>query len=319
MRARAAAVVAAVVLIPFGAVVALSRAPAGTGGQVAAAHLPAQTRPAASAPLSKVSTDARSAPTTAKRALATTRRPPSTHPAKTPPSTTRNAKTPPSTPRTVAATTHPAGLVATPVTAHVPVWTSPGGHVGGTLRATTFGGPTWRPVLAMRPGWTEIRRMGDGSPTGWVPSGDLRLASDPWSIVVDLATGQLSFVDGGRVVLSSPVAHGRPSMPTPSGSTFLAADTATTGADALESPVLRPTGDHSLSPLAQVEFPALHRGGAAAVTGIHGWEDEAANPSLWSDGHGLPASHGCLRLPTGAATNLLAQLPDGTPVTILAK
>jgi len=309
MSARRLAIVAAVVLIPFGAVVALSRPPASTGGQVAAARTSITARAAASSlALKKPTTDARPAPVSGRASSATKRR-----------SAPISKRVPTSsTPRTVAATTHPAGLVATPVTAHVAVWTSPGGHVGGTLRATTFGGPTWRPVLAQRPGWTEIRRMGDGSPVGWVHTTDVRLASDPWSIVVDLATGQLSFLDGGRVVLTSPVAHGRPSMPTPSGSTFLAADTATTGADALESPVLRPTGYHSLSPLARAEFPALHRGGAAAVTGIHGWESETANPSLWRDGHGLPASHGCLRLPTGPATSLLAQLPDGTPVTILA-
>jgi hypothetical protein len=186
------------------------------------------------------------------------------------------------------------------------------------MRAVTFGGPAWRPVIARRPGWVEIRRMGDGSPVGWVPAGGLHLAGDPWQVVVDLAAGRLSFVDLGRVVLVAPVAHGRPSMPTPAGATFIAGDVVTVGADALEAPVLRPTGEHSLSPLAWREFPALVPGGSVAVTAIHGWGSEKTNPALWSrSGHGLPASHGCLRLPTGPATTLLAQLPTGTPVTIL--
>jgi len=244
MSARStAAAVAVVVMVAGGAVALLSRPPSSTGGRVAPARTSITARAAGSSLAPKK-------PATAVRPAPISKRVPTS-----------------STPRTVAATTHPAGLVATPVAAHVAVWTSPGGRQAGTLRSTTFGGPTWRPVLAQRPGWTEIRRMGDGSPVGWVPSGDLRLASDPWSIVVDLATGQLSFIDGGRVVLTSPVAHGRPSMPTPLGSTFLAADTATTGADALESPVLRPTGEHSLSPLARMEFPPLHRGGGSRRDG----------------------------------------------------
>jgi predicted small secreted protein len=211
------------------------------------------------------------------------------------------------------------GLVATPAWRAVPVLASPGGARRGSMRAVTFGGATWRPVLARRPGWVEIRRMGDGSPAGWVPAGAVHLAGDPWQVVVDLASGRLSFVDGVRVVLTAPVAHGRASMPTPDGATFLAGDVVPTGPDALEAPVLRPTGEHSLSPLAWQEFPALTRGGSAAVTAIHGWLSEATNPTLWSpSGHGLPASHGCMRLPTGPATTLLAQLPTGTPVTILA-
>lgn len=277
-------------------------APDGRVGSVPADHAasPApvhrSTRPA----------DHATAPTTATRPTGR-----STAPATTTTSATRPA--PSSQTPAVPATT---GLVATPTTSDVTVSARPGGHPVGTMRPTTFGGPTWRPVLARTAGWVELRRMGDGSPVGWVSAGAVRLASDPWQIVVDLATGQLRFVDAGRTVLTAPVAHGRPSMPTPAGSTFLAGDVVTTGADALEAPILRPTGEHSLSALAQAEFPALYPGGAVAVTAIHGWRSETTNTSLWGGGRGLPASHGYMRLPTGPATVLLAELPTGTSVTI---
>jgi len=195
--------------------------------------------------------------------------------------------------------------VVSPLSGPVTLHTSPGGPVSGSLSATTYGGPTWVPVLATSGGWDQVELPGppNGS-TAWLEAGAVRAASTPWAVVVSLSGRSLTVYSGGRSVGSWAVAVGAPSTPTPVGRTFISGDIAPVGIDAGLAPVIRPLGWHTDIPVVMDEFPG-------GVIAIHGWRSENTDPAIF----GRAISHGCIRVPASGLA-VIGGIPTGSPVIV---
>jgi lipoprotein-anchoring transpeptidase ErfK/SrfK len=136
--------------------------------------------------------------------------------------------------------------------------------------------------------------------TGWIPESAAQLTWTPYSIQVSLAARSLILWRGSQEVLSSPVAVGSPSTPTPPDRTYV-------------WELVQPgdsTGSYGPYIFGLAEFSdayAVFNGGNAQIA-IHG-NDEPASI-------GQAISNGCVRLPNSTVRQLAGLLPLGTPVTI---
>ena len=136
-------------------------------------------------------------------------------PAVTPPGASDSPSSP--TPAVAAST-----LVAT-TRGTIPRFSTPGGPQVGTVPATWFGTSSALPVIAVRPGWVDVRMaQRPNESTAWVLKSDVALASTPYRIIVDLATTHLTLYRGGHVLFSVPIGIGNPTSPTPTGHFFVA-------------------------------------------------------------------------------------------------
>ena len=195
--------------------------------------------------------------------------------------------------------------VVSPLSGPVTLHSAPGGPVSGSLAATTYGGPTWVPVIATSGGWDQVQlpTAPNGS-TAWLEAGAVRAASTPWAVVVSLGARTIAVYSGGRQVGSWAAAVGAPSTPTPVGRTFLAGDIAPVGIDAGLAPVIRPLGWHTDIPAVMDEFPG-------GVIAIHGWRGENADAAIF----GRAISHGCIRVPASGLA-AIGGIPTGSPVIV---
>ena len=187
-----------------------------------------------------------------------------------------------------------------------PRYASPGRLATGTVPASWYQRPSVLPVIAVKPGWVEVRlaQRPDGS-TAWLPASDVRLSTTPYQIVVDLATTRLSLFDHGRLVFSAPAGVGTTDDPTPTGQYFVAFDEPPPEPNPGYGPFILVTSAHS---------PTISdwEGSGDAVIGIHGplGEDSEIGTS------GAKISHGCIRLHDHALEQL-AKVPPGTPIDIV--
>jgi lipoprotein-anchoring transpeptidase ErfK/SrfK len=185
-------------------------------------------------------------------------------------------------------------------------YASPGRLATGTVPAGWYQRPSVLPVIAVKPGWVEVRlaQRPDES-TAWLPASDVRLSTTPYEIVVDLATTTLSLFDHGRRVLSAPAGVGTTDDPTPVGQYFVAFDEPPPQPNPGYGPFILVTSAHS---------PTISdwEGSGDAVIGIHGplGEDSEIGTS------GARISHGCIRLHDHALEQL-AKVPPGTPIDIV--
>lgn len=198
-----------------------------------------------------------------------------------------------------------ATTVVTPLSGAVTLHSAADGPVTGTLAPTTYGGPTWVPILATSGGWDQVQLpTGPNGSTAWLEAGSVRAASTPWAVAVSLSSRSLTVYDSGRSVGTWPVAVGAPSTPTPVGRTFISGDIAPVGIDSGLGPVIRPLGLHISIPAVMDEFPG-------GVIAIHGWRDESADPAVF----GKAISHGCIRVPA-AGLQMIGKIPTGSPVIV---
>ncbi|WP_186525971.1 L,D-transpeptidase [Leekyejoonella antrihumi] len=175
---------------------------------------------------------------------------------------------------------------------------APGGTPVAMIPHEEVGVATWLPVLAVRPGWLEVRLP--SRPNGvvaWVPAPGIPTKSTSYRIVVSLHAGVMTIYRGRHVVGGWIVGHGRPGLPTPTARTFVM----TRFHDPKQSfsPVIFALGAHS-------DAMASFEGGPGTIA-IHGWPTYAGR-------HG-GVSHGCVRVP-GGALDALRNVPNGTPVDI---
>jgi lipoprotein-anchoring transpeptidase ErfK/SrfK len=218
----------------------------------------------------------------------------------------RHAARPPARrPAAAAASQLPPGasLIAT-ISAPTPYSLTPGGPPAGRLPADNpFGTPTVLAVIGQAgvSGWlhVELPIRPNGS-TGWIPAASATLTYTTYSVSVDLEARTLTVADAGRAVLSTPVAVGAPSSPTPAGHTYLWELIRPDDPSGPYGPYIFGLGEYS-------DTYATFNGGDAQI-GIHG-QDEP-----WSIGHA--ESHGCVRVPDPVIVKLAGMLPLGTPVTI---
>lgn len=199
----------------------------------------------------------------------------------------------------------PPSIIAT-LAAATPYSTVAGGPAVGTLPATNPFGQA--EVLAVTgeegdgpAAWlhVELPIRPNGS-TGWIPVAAAKLTRTGYRVAVSLSARTLTVTEGGAPVLTTPVAVGKSSTPTPPDSTYLW--------ELIRPPDPKgPYGPYIFGLAEYSDAYAVFNGGDAQI-GIHG-QDEP-----WSIGYA--ASNGCVRLPNDVITKLATMLPLGTPVQI---
>ncbi|GAA1949809.1 L,D-transpeptidase [Microbacterium aquimaris] len=189
------------------------------------------------------------------------------------------------------------------LTAAVDVFDAPAGVVVRTLDAATgFGSQTVLLVTdADRTGWLEVMLPGrPNGALGWIRSDAAEVREVALEVQIDLAARELSLLDAGTVVWTTPTAIGDPEHPTPTGS-FYVTDKLDTG---------DPNGaygPYALGLSARSDVLTEFAGGDGQI-GIHG--------TNVPDSIGQAVSHGCPRIDNALVAELAALLPLGTPVTI---
>ena len=199
----------------------------------------------------------------------------------------------------------PPSLIAT-LSAATSYSAAPGGSPTGTLTAANpFGAPQVLAVIGEQgegPGsWlhVELPIRPNGS-TGWIPASSARLTQTGYRVAVSLSARTLTVTDSGRPVLTTPVAVGKASTPTPPDTTYLWELIRPDDPNGPYGPYIFGLAEYS-------DAYSVFNGGDAQI-GIHG-QDEP-----WSIG--LAASNGCVRLPNNVITELAGMLPLGTPVDL---
>ena len=198
-----------------------------------------------------------------------------------------------------------AALIAT-LQAATPYSATPGGAPVGTIAADNpFGVPNVLGVIGRDgdgpTGWLHVQLpIRPNGSTGWIPGSAASLTETFYAVTVDRSTRRMTVTDNGNVVLTTAVAVGKPSTPTPPEHTYI-------------WELIRPdnpTGPYGPYIFGLAEYSdayALFNGGDAQI-GIHG-QDEPGSI-------GEAASNGCVRVPNDVVTRLATILPLGTPVTI---
>ena len=168
---------------------------------------------------------------------------------------------------------------------------------------TEVGGPLVFLVDEERDEWLQVLLpVRPNGSTGWIRRADVELRRNPYSIVVELASHQITVRRGEEVIAQEPIGVGTGDTPTPGGRYYL-------------KELLRPPDPngaygpyaYGLSGFSEV-LTAFASG--EGVIGIHGTNDPSSI--------GRDVSHGCIRLHNDAITALAEFLPLGTPVDIQA-
>ena len=122
---------------------------------------------------------------------------------------------------------------------------------------------------------------------------------NPDRIVVDVSSHKLFLYKRGRLVLSTPVAVGKSSTPTPRGRFYITQRFVLTN----------PNGPYGARALGISAFSDVLRSWRdGGPVGIHGTNEPFSI--------GRPVSHGCVRLPEHAMLDVFRQVPLATPVII---
>jgi lipoprotein-anchoring transpeptidase ErfK/SrfK len=150
-------------------------------------------------------------------------------------------------------------------------------------------------------GWEQVYLpIRPNGATGWVRDRDVRLALDPYRVVVSLGAHTLTVLRAGRVIDREQAGVGRTVLPTPRGVYFIT--------ELLRQPA--PGGPYGpfafgLSAHSNVLYSF---GGGPGQIGIHGTNEP------WALGSNV--SHGCIRISNAGIEKLARLLPLGTPVFI---
>lgn len=134
---------------------------------------------------------------------------------------------------------------------------------------------------------------------GYVRPADVAVQKVTTRIVVDVSARELTFYRGRTRVLTTPVAVGSPSTPTPIGRFYVNQRIVTTN----------PNGPFGPAALGVSAFSNVLTGWAqGGPIGIHGTNQP------WSIGRAV--SNGCIRVPNETLARLFAATHGGTPVII---
>lgn len=210
--------------------------------------------------------------------------------------------------RSVPAPAEPSTVVATAVVDLVEVRSAPDAaatpdRVLDRTRETS--GQLVFVVDAQQDDWLQVQLpVRPNGSTGWIRAADVALASNPFSVTVDLTAHELTVRDGRTEVLRTPVGVGTSDTPTPGGRYYLK--------ELLQPP--SPDGPYGPYAYGLSGFSNVLTSfaGGEGVIGIHGTDA----PELV----GTDVSHGCLRLSNEVIVRLVEEigLPLGTPVVIEA-
>jgi lipoprotein-anchoring transpeptidase ErfK/SrfK len=136
--------------------------------------------------------------------------------------------------------------------------------------------------------------------TGWVRARSVRLALDPYRVVVALKAHRVNVYKRNRLIHSERAGVGRSVLPTPSGTYFLVS--------LLKQP--NPHGAYGPYAFGLSAYSNVLQsfGGGPGQIGLHGTDDASRL--------GTNVSHGCIRISNSGITRLARTLPLGTPVVI---
>jgi len=220
-----------------------------------------------------------------------------------PPSATTATTTevaPPATTPDAAPEDH--GPLGARLTRKVSLRTAPDGKMIGTLETKTrWGSPRVLAVAERREGWLGVLSERIPGRVGWIPADAAELLLEPWSLHIDLSARRITVRRDGKVVRRVRAAIGAPDSPTPTGR-FAVTDT------------LRLVGEGPYGCCA-IALTARQRSIPQGWTGgdrvaIHGTNQRGSI--------GRAASAGCLRTADGDLRWLLARIPLGSHVRIVA-
>jgi lipoprotein-anchoring transpeptidase ErfK/SrfK len=149
--------------------------------------------------------------------------------------------------------------------------------------------------------WLRVRLPGRPSGhTGWLPASQTRASATSWRIALKLSSRRVTVTRQGRVVRRFQAVVGAPSTPTPRGRFFIE--------EALELAPGSHGGPFALATSARSAVLQEFEGGPGQIA-LHGTNG-------LSGALGTAASHGCIRLSTGAITWLSRRIGSGVPLTI---
>lgn len=170
---------------------------------------------------------------------------------------------------------------------------------------TTNGGPRVFLVEKQRAdGWIKVLLpIRPNGSTGWVRPADVKLATNPYRIVVSYKKHKIFVYKGKKRVLRDRVGLGRSITPTPGGKYYVNEFYNVTDKSGPYGPFA-----YALSGFSE-KLQTFK--GTDAIIGIHGTND----PS----GLGKDVSHGCIRMSNEGVTKLSTIIPLGTPVKITKK
>ena len=148
--------------------------------------------------------------------------------------------------------------------------------------------------------WVRVRLPGrPNGHTGWIRAWQTRWASTEWHIRIDVSSRRVVVFRHGRVERRFSAVVGNPWTPTPTGHFFV------------EEPVAIPNdhgGPFALATSARSNVLQEFDGGPGQI-GLHGTNG-------LSGALGTAASHGCIRVSTGAITWLAERIGNGVPLNI---
>jgi hypothetical protein len=178
-----------------------------------------------------------------------------------------------------------------------------------TEREGVLDNPTWENlpvvfrVLEERPGWLHVAVS--TRPNGrmaWVRAADVTVRTVANWVRVELANRRAVVYHGTAVVAEFPVAVGKDTAPTPTGSFFV---------DGMVK-LRDPNGEYGAFQLSISAFSDIYQrfGSGVGQVALHGTNQP--------DRLGQAVSHGCVRFSNEAITQMVDLAPVGTPVEIVA-
>jgi L,D-transpeptidase-like protein len=179
---------------------------------------------------------------------------------------------------------------------------TPSGKIIADLATKTrWGSPRVLAVTEQRGDWLGVLSEHTPGKVAWIPKDAVELLLEPWSLRIDLSARRITVSHEGKVVRQVTVAVGAPGSPTPTG-TFGVTDTLRLSGGG-------PYGCCAIALTArQRNIPQGWTGGDRVA--IHG----TTSPSSI----GRAVSHGCLRTAEDDLRWMLARIPLGTHVKIVA-
>jgi lipoprotein-anchoring transpeptidase ErfK/SrfK len=158
-------------------------------------------------------------------------------------------------------------------------------------------------VIAEQPGWLQVLLpMRPNGTTGWIRAGEVTLGETDYEIRVELSTTTVTLLKAGEVVLETSSGIGRDETPTPLGRYFI------TDPVDLQTEPNGIYGAYALGISGYSEVLFEFNGGDGQVA-IHG----TTNPGDL----GQKVSNGCIRVTNDVIVQLAAQVPIGTPLTVI--
>ncbi len=164
-----------------------------------------------------------------------------------------------------------------------------------------WGAPTTLLVTENRNEWLKVLLpVRPNGSSGWVRTRDMRLSGTNMAVDVSLDTRTLTAFRDGNVLLTAPVAIGKPENPTPTG--------LFTVTELLQPPTPNgPYGKYAFGLSGYSPNLTSFNGGDGQI-GLHGTNDPAKL--------GQAISSGCIRVSNDVITQLADLLPLGVPVQV---